>query len=227
MKTITILLSVFCLLHTQLPQAYAQSVSDEKTKSDSRVEKGKEKLDLEAGKEEGRTEIKKDDNFKEYTDNQVEAALEIITLLMILITSPIFAASCPKNPDVWINMAAGVLVIIMEGILWGSYDRAGTKELKILEGSKDDYSVQLESMVAAIEQTMQAKKWMDIRFGIVVGATVLIGVAMAVVLIMSIIEVVRSWGAEKPLIGLCLFKIWPTEWKQQQTLEIWPLSTRS
>ncbi|RLA62939.1 MAG: hypothetical protein DRQ89_08175 [Epsilonproteobacteria bacterium] len=203
MKSFTILLSVFCLLHMQLPQAYAEgpSFSEAQEDANSNVEKYSDQATVDT--DEGKTAIEKDDDFQEYNENTKQIVLQTLTLLMIAIASPIFAISCPKAPDVWINAIAGILLIVMEGILWGSYQRAGTKELKILEGSTDEYTTQLDSMAVAMEQTLKAKSWMDIRFGMIVGSTVLVGVAIAIVLIMAIIEVVRSWGAETPKAASC------------------------
>ena len=166
MKNLTVLLSIFCMLHVQLPQAYA----DDEPTPDDRVE-------------DARTVIELDDDFQEYTEDKTQIIIQTITLMVMMITAPIFAATCVKSPDVWIHLIGALLLLVMEGVLWGMYKQAGTVELQILEGSQEEYSTQMGVMMAAMTQTQKAKKWMDMRFGMVVAATVITGISMAIALI--------------------------------------------
>jgi hypothetical protein len=228
MKLLTVIIAIFCLLHGQLPTVYAQDTSSpgadnvevgdggstedkdpfsmQKPASVETTEENDEETDEEKLAEElqeGGTTISDSSEFKEYNEDVHQIVLQTLILLMIAISAPAFAITCPKAPDVWIHAVAGVLLVVMEGILWGVYEKAGEQALEILEGSQEAYTTQLDSMQLAMDQTLKAKTWMDMRFGMTVGATALIGVAIAVTLIMSIIEVVRSLGAETAKAGSC------------------------
>jgi len=219
MKSFIILLSVFCLLHTQLPQVYAQgpSFSDAQGDADGLVEEGAASLESTVT------------DYQEYTEDNTQIILQTLTILIIAITTPIFALSCVKAADVWINMIAGIILMVMEGVLWGAYSGGATQELKILDGTLDEYTTQLTAMTTAMKVAQKAKTWLTARMGVIIGATVIVGIAIAVVLIMSIIEVVRSWGAETPKAGSCYAYQDPLEkgvdklYAQNPTID-WPMS---
>jgi len=206
MKSLTILLSVFCLLHVQLPQAFAQGNSTEQ-----------------------RSELNREFDFTEYNKDAADIVVGTLTLLLIALTAPLFAASCRKQVDVWPHALAGVLLIVMEGILWGTYKRTATQELKILDGTKKEYNTQVKTMQAAWEQTLEAKTWMELRLGFVGAVTALIGLTMAILLIYAIVKTAKSWGAEAATVGNCYANNDPLKngpeklYTQNPTID-WPMS---
>jgi hypothetical protein len=219
LKLLTVYLSISGLIYMQMAPAYAQRKDyDSKEEESKGGDKGKEQAqkdldDLAKKKKEEDAKKKKEGSSidKETDDTKVTEASEdtasivmtVLFLLVIMITAPLWVISCPK-PDTGIHAIAGVIAIVLEGVFWGLYEKGSKTALEIYEkDAKEGYDIQLNSMKTAMEITQKAKTWMTAKFGVQIAIAVIIGIAMAVVLIMSIIQSVRSLGVETPIAQNC------------------------
>lgn len=223
MKYFTICLSIFALLNIPLSQAYAQTQNRPEQKIDlnfsSPLKKGMnlakalsiidsakaadtdEKIQEE--KEKAQTKLKTEGyDVTEYTNDDASIAVTFIIVIIMMITAPIFVAGCPKI-DTGLHLIGAIMMVVLEGVFWGMYEQGSTKALEILEQKKGEYNAQLDSFKVAMEITQKAKTWMDAKFYTQVSIAVIIGLAMAIVLIMSIVQTVRSLGVEAPIAQSC------------------------
>lgn len=225
MKYFTICLSIFALLNIPLSQAYAQTQSKTETKIDlnfsAPIKKGMNlakalsiidsaraaDVDTDAetkkGADQATTKLKTEGyDVKEYTDDDASIAVTFIIVIMMMITGPIFVAGCPKI-DTVMYLIAAILMVVLEGVFWGMYEQGSKKAIEVLESKKNDYSVQLDSFKSAMEITQKAQTWMTGKFGAQVAIAVIVGIAMAIVLIRSIIDTVKSLGVEAATAQSC------------------------
>lgn len=223
MKYFTICLSIFALLNIPLSQAYAQTQNRPEQKIDlnfsSPLGKGMDLIkalsiietakaaDTDAKvkeeKDKATTRLKTEGyDVTEYTDDDASIAVTFIIVLIMMITAPIFVAGCPKI-DTGLHLIGAIIMVVLEGVFWGMYEQGSNKALEIVEKSKGEYNAQLASFQAAMEITLKAKTWMDAKFGVQVAVAVIVGLAMAIVLIRSIIDTVKSLGVEAATAQSC------------------------
>jgi hypothetical protein len=212
LKLLTVYLSISGLIYLQMAPAYAQrkdydpneaKKEEEKGKSEGQKKTEKELEDLAKEKETSISSETDDNKVKESSEDTASIVMTVLFLLVIMISAPMWLIWCPK-PDTGIHAIAGVITIVLEGVFWGLYEKGSKTALEIYErDAKTGYDIQLNSMKTAMEITQKAKTWMTAKFGVQIAIAVLIGVAMAVVLILSILQSVRSLGVETPIAQNC------------------------
>ncbi len=230
MKILTIYLSIMSLLYLQLSPAYAQKdYTGGKEKAEGKEKLAKDLEDLKKETKSASTTLggETDDNkVTEASEDTASIVMTTLFLLVIMIAAPMWLIWCPK-PDTGIHAVAGVIAIVLEGVFWGLYEKGSTKALEIYEAdAKTGYSAQIDSMKTAMEITLKAKTWMDAKFGVQVAIAVLIGVAMAVVLIMSIIQTVRSLGVEAPIAQNCATSYNDSPFKKFDASKLYSMQTK-
>ncbi len=212
LKLWTIIFAIPGLLYLQISPAYARkgyegeeaaNQEKEKGKSEGQQKLEKDKKDL--GEETRNTINTESDENKasESSEDTASIVLTVLFMLVICLAAPMWLLWCPK-PDTGLHAVAGVMAIVLEGVFWGMYEKGSKLALQVYESkNKEEYDAQVDAMKTAMELTQKAQTWMTAKFGAQIGIGAIIAIAMAVVLIMSIIQTARSMGAEAAIAQNC------------------------